>query len=399
MTNPRKPFSSRTSKRTMRELCPRSYDVVERAELSSLRLDLFDDETRENPVTVIVRQDPDVGIPGVVYDCAMHLAAFVVDEVFPKKDGSFSRKENAVSRPEGEEKNRPVRVLELGAGTGACGCLLAAACARRNVEIHLTLTDRKPAALALCAANLAANLPEGSRDDKKHATRRYAFGDPVDDLLLPVSARGERDSRVSPAEGHEGHDENDDDDKDDTDASEKKEERDDERGPDETTNLDAAEDGRTRQSSSSSTPRLFDVILASDVLYDESSAVPLAETLCELLKTRRSRWNGDTKTANEEEETLPSSKPTCFLAWRPRAATPHKASAVASFAAACASRRLRVRDATIFGSREKIASATVKVLASDANEANGRGWSESLTARDAAERGVRVLAIDAMEDG
>jgi hypothetical protein len=39
------------------------------------------------------------------------------------------------------------------------------------------------------------------------------------------------------------------------------------------------------------------------------------------------------------------------------------------------------------------------VLASDANEANGRGWSESLTARDAAERGVRVLAIDAMDDG
>jgi predicted nicotinamide N-methyase len=361
----------------MRELCPRSYDVVERAELQSLRLDLFDDETRENPVTVIVRQDPDVGIPGVVYDCAMHLAAFVVDEVFPKKDGSFSHKENAVSRPEGEEKNRPgpVRVLELGAGTGACGCLLAAACARRNVEIHLTLTDRKPAALALCAANLAANLPEGSRDDKKHATRRYAFGDPVDDLLLPV------------------------DDTDDTDASDKNEARDDARGPDETTNLDAAEDGRTRQSSSSSTPRLFDVILASDVLYDESSAVPLAETLCELLKTRRSRWNGDTKTANEEEETLPSSKPTCFLAWRPRAATPHKASAVASFAAACASRKLRVRDAAIFGSREKIASATVKVLASDANEANGRGWSESLTARDAAEHGVRVLAIDAMEDG
>jgi predicted nicotinamide N-methyase len=375
VTNPRKPFSSRTSKRTMRELCPRSYDVVERAELQSLRLDLFDDETRENPVTVIVRQDPDVGIPGVVYDCAMHLAAFVVDEVFPKKDASFSHKDNAVSRPEDEEKNRPVRVLELGAGTGACGCLLAAACARRNVEIHLTLTDRKPAALALCAANLAANLPEGSRDDKKHATRRYAFGDPVDDLLLPV------------------------DDTDDTDASDKNEARDDARGPDETTNLDAAEDGRTRQSSSSSTPRLFDVILASDVLYDESSAVPLAETLCELLKTRRSRWNGDTKTANEEEETLPSSKPTCFLAWRPRAATPHKASAVASFAAACASRKLRVRDAAIFGSREKIASATVKVLASDANEANGRGWSESLTARDAAEHGVRVLAIDAMEDG
>ena len=132
----------------MRELCPRSYDVVERAELQSLRVDLFDDETRENPVTVTVRQDPSVGIPGVVYDCAVHLAAFVVDEVFPKQERS--------GRSD-EREGGPVRVLELGAGTGACGCLLAAACARRNVEIHLTLTDRKNAALALCAANLAAN--------------------------------------------------------------------------------------------------------------------------------------------------------------------------------------------------------------------------------------------------
>ena len=365
----------------MRELCPRSYDVVERAELQSLRLDLFDDETRENPVTVIVRQDPDIGIPGVVYDCAMHLAAFVVDEVFPKKDASFSREENAVSRPQDEEKNQPVRVLELGAGTGACGCLLAAACARRNVEIHLTLTDRKPAALALCAANLAANLPEGSRDEKKHATRRYAFGDPVDDLLLP-DAPGERDSRVSPAEGHEGND----DENDETDASEKKEERGVERGTDETTKLDAAKGGRTRTPSFASTRRGFDVVLASDVLYDESSAAPLAETLRDLLAPRPSR--------NREREKR-FSKPTCFLAWRPRAATPNKASAVASFAAACGARRLHVRDATMFGEK-KIGSST-SVRASDA--ANGRGWSESLTARDAAERGVRVLAIEAIEDG
>ena len=33
----------------MRELCPRSYDVVERAELQSLRVDLFDDETGRTP--------------------------------------------------------------------------------------------------------------------------------------------------------------------------------------------------------------------------------------------------------------------------------------------------------------------------------------------------------------
>ena len=76
----------------MRELCPRSYDVVERAELQSLRVDLFDDDTSENPVTVTVRQDPDVGIPGVVYDCAMRLAAFVVDELFSKRDERRERR-------------------------------------------------------------------------------------------------------------------------------------------------------------------------------------------------------------------------------------------------------------------------------------------------------------------
>ena len=190
-------------KPTMRELCPRSYDVVERAELQSLRVDLFDDETRENPVTVTVRQDPSVGIPGVVYDCAVHLAAFVVDEVFSK-----------VSTSSDERERGPVRVLELGAGTGACGCLLTAACARRNVEIHLTLTDRKPAALALCAANLAANACVFSRKkhEKKYATRRYAFGDPIDDLLRdPID-----DSRVP--SGGVAHDDGDDGD----DAREKK---------------------------------------------------------------------------------------------------------------------------------------------------------------------------------
>ena len=58
---------------------------------------------------------------------------------------------------------------------------------------------------------------------------------------------------------------------------------------------------------------------------------------------------------------------------------------------------LRVRDATIFLFGEKKIGSSTSVRASDA--ANGRGWSESLTGRDAAERGVRVLAIEAIEDG
>ncbi len=329
----------------MRELCPRSYDVVERAELQSLRVDLFDDETRENPVTVTVRQDPSVGIPGVVYDCAVHLAAFVVDEVFPK-----------VSTSSDERERGPVRVLELGAGTGACGCLLAAACARRNVEIHLTLTDRKPAALALCAANLAANACVFSRKksfhEKKYATRRYAFGDPIDDLLRdpdPID-----DSRVP--SGGVAHDDGDD--------------------------GDDGDDAREKN------PR-YDVVLASDVLYDEASAAPLAGTLRDLL--------APTNHGAERKNARCLNKAVCFLAWRPRAASPNKASAVRAFLAACAARRLRVREAPPEG--KKTASAAKAVLrASDASNAT-RGWVESLTARDAAERGVRVLRIEAVEEG
>ena len=341
----------------MRELCPRSYDVVERAELQSLRVDLFDDETRENPVTVTVRQDPSVGIPGVVYDCAVHLAAFVVDEVFSK-----------VSTSSDQHECGPVRVLELGAGTGACGCLLAAACVRRNVEIHLTLTDRKPAALALCAANLAANACVFSRKkhEKKYATRRYAFGDPIDDLLRdPID-----DSRVP--SGGVAHDDGDDGD----DAREK---RADDAGADDTTRR---RDGRRGVASTVSTARpRYDVVLASDVLYDEASAAPLAGTLRDLLAPTPSSLN----------------KAVCFLAWRPRAASPNKASAVRAFLAACAARRLRVREAPPDG--KKTASAAKAVLrASDASNAT-RGWVESLTARDAAERGVRVLRIEAVEEG
>ena len=337
----------------MRELCPRSYDVVERAELQSLRVDLFDDETRENPVTVTVRQDPSVGIPGVVYDCAVHLAAFVVDEVFPK-----------VSTSSDERECGPVRVLELGAGTGACGCLLAAACARRNVEIHLTLTDRKPAALALCAANLAANACVFSRKksfhEKKYATRRYAFGDPIDDLLRdpdPID-----DSRVP--SGGVAHDDGDD--------------------------GDDGDDAREKN------PR-YDVVLASDVLYDEASAAPLAGTLRDLLAPTRKSSHFPLSAERKNARCL--NKAVCFLAWRPRAASPNKASAVRAFLAACAARRLRVREAFEAPEGKKTASAAKAVLrASDASNAT-RGWVESLTARDAAERGVRVLRIEAVEEG
>ena len=117
------------------------------------------------------------------------------------------------------------------------------------------------------------------------------------------------------------------------------------------------------------------------MLYDEASAAPLAGTLRDLLAPTPSSLN----------------KAVCFLAWRPRAASPNKASAVRAFLAACAAERLRVREAPPDG--KKTASAAKAVLrASDASNAT-RGWVESLTARDAAERGVRVLRIEAVEEG
>jgi predicted nicotinamide N-methyase len=328
---------------------------------------------------VTVRQDPSVGIPGVVYDCAVHLAAFVVDEVFPKQERS--------GRSD-EREGGPVRVLELGAGTGACGCLLAAACARRNVEIHLTLTDRKHAALALCAANLAANARvSGSEHEKKlknYATRRYAFGDPIDDLLRdPIE---DSDSRVPPGVAHDaGNDAGNDD------AREARRQND--AGAKNDTSLPNSPNTPSTRRGVASTvstadPR-YDVVLASDVLYDEASAAPLAGTLRDLL--------APTPSPRKAERTNARTNAVCFLAWRPRAASPNKASAVRAFLAACAARRLRVREAPPDG--KKTASAAKAVLrASDASNAT-RGWVESLTARDAAERGVRVLRIEAVEEG
>jgi hypothetical protein len=145
-------------------------------------------------------------------------------------------------------------------------------------------------------------------------------------------------------------------------------------------------------SPSISTATRYDVVLASDVLYDEASAAPLAGTLRDLLAPTP---NSYFPTLAERKNA--ARKAVCFLAWRPRAASPNKASAVRAFLAACAARRLRVREAPPEG--KKTASAAKAVLrASDASNAT-RGWVESLTARDAAERGVRVLRIEAVEEG
>ena len=151
---------------------------------------------------------------------------------------------------------------------------------------------------------------------------------------------------------------------------------------------DDGDDGDDGDDAREKNPR-YDVVLASDVLYDEASAAPLAGTLRDLL--------APTNHGAERKNARCLNKAVCFLAWRPRAASPNKASAVRAFLAACAARRLRVREAPPEG--KKTASAAKAVLrASDASNAT-RGWVESLTARDAAERGVRVLRIEAVEEG
>ncbi|CAJ1448573.1 unnamed protein product [Effrenium voratum] len=99
------------------ELAPRSYDNLERAE--SKRLQLTFTPSSGKKLQLALLQDPAAGIAGVLYDCALLLAARLVEE--PRLLAG--------------------KVLELGCGTGCCG-LVAAACGA-----EVLLTDRSEQAL------------------------------------------------------------------------------------------------------------------------------------------------------------------------------------------------------------------------------------------------------------
>ena len=163
------------------ELCPRSYDDMERAEVDELRVQ-FDGLP---PVTVF--QDASLGIPGAVYDCSIALAAHLLDEVLPEAWHEHA----AASRRAGP------KILELGCGVGACGALVLAAAAARGVPLDVTLTDRNPGALRLARRNVDAALRDAAaRDGSSSATICTATITPfdfADDPTAVLDARARPD--------------------------------------------------------------------------------------------------------------------------------------------------------------------------------------------------------------
>mmetsp|Transcript_5369 Transcript_5369/g.20128 ORF Transcript_5369/g.20128 Transcript_5369/m.20128 type:complete len:321 (+) Transcript_5369:181-1143(+) len=316
----------------MRELCPRSYDVVERAELLRLRVSLFASACDENPsVSVTISQDPDIGIPGVVYDCAIVLAQFVAHQVLAheKEDTSASSKPTP----------RTTHILELGAGTGTCGLLLASCCAAKGVPVHLTLSDRNANALALASRNAAS-----ARDQSPYGRlvttqiRKYAFGEDPCCLRAPQNTRPP------------------------------------------------------------------DIILASDVLYDPTSAFALAESLRAMLvgndDDRAKRvldFHGDGSHQPDTDANPP--QPVCYLAYRPRDSSAHKTNAFGAFTKRLREIGLAAREETVDArsNETKIvtADASTATPADDANETRENKWSVSFNVRDATARGLTILRIEA----
>ncbi|KAJ7500654.1 putative methyltransferase-domain-containing protein [Mycena galericulata] len=65
-------------------------------------------------------------------------------------------------------EERPLRVLELGAGTGLVGLLMAKAAERLGIPTSIICTDFYPSVLQNLAANISTNFPEPERSISAH---------------------------------------------------------------------------------------------------------------------------------------------------------------------------------------------------------------------------------------
>jgi len=235
---------------------------------------------------VTIKQDVSIGIPGAVYDCSLALAGYVVDEVLP--DPPPPTLKITTATPAGLwQNNKPRakrwRVLELGAGTGACGIIIAAAAAARGILIDALLTDRNDAALNLAALSAAAVATQVGCTIR---TARYAFGDDAGRVLSLLSGGGGGDG------GGGGGDSD---------------------------SAPGCDVGRTDPP---------DLVVVSDVLYAPESAAPLVATLQQLL-VRAGGWQGEVtrrKTVTDLVDALPVHPHEIFEGlgvhgFRPRAST------------------------------------------------------------------------------
>ena len=232
---------------------------------------------------------------------------------------------------------RRLRVLELGAGTGACVIIISVAAASRGIAVDTLLTDRNLAALDLaassagCAVELAfsrssaisnASAAAAARGIKECAqqhtptdakdsravktmcsirTARYAFGeDAFGSILTRASAiiNGGRRASANGETGGGGGDQLDD---------------------------------------------VPDIIVVSDVLYAPESAAPLVSPLRQIFV----RCAAAVAATNEAGAEFGGGvkTPACYLAWRPRVGNPDKMSAMRAFLVACRDEGFTVREA------------------------------------------------------
>ena len=379
-----------------------------------------------------------------MYDCSLALAGYVMDEVLPPppsteyrirgkeeegKKNSKSNKNNDSSNINstrkgekysdesfffigGEEEQelmtrcRRLRVLELGAGTGACGIIISVAAASRGIAVDTLLTDRNLAALDLAAssagcavelafsrssaiANAAAaaaaargikecaqqHTPTDAKDSRavktmcSIRTARYAFGeDAFGSILTRASAiinGGERGANGETGGG----------------------------------GVDQLDD-------------VPDIIVVSDVLYAPESAAPLVSTLRQIFV----RCAAAVAATNEAGAEFGGGvkTPACYLAWRPRVGNPDKMSAMRAFLVACRDegftvreacrrRRAAVSTATVWGDNLNIHTTTANNNNDDDDDNDNnddrvlqkKGWCQDFDPEEErAARGLRILCVE-----
>jgi len=345
-------------RRNSLELCPRSYDDVERAELDEIRVafegvpearlsrqrSVFHHpnaflhprlvvERERDPTSdvfpsprprpqVAIKQNPAIGIPGAVYDCSIALAAHVVHEILP-----------GLAR-----ERRELRMLELGAGAGACGLLVAAAASSAGIDVSLLLTDRNPKAVDLASENariFATTRRSGAGSETGRIrvdVERYAFGDG------PPPAVSGVDAHRPGTPGTRG--------------------------------------GGARA----------DVVLVSDVLYAPESAAPLAKTLLALLPPSGGGGGGSGGGGGGGEA------PRVALAWKPRSNDPRKADAMQTFLDVCKVEGLALRAAV----RDGKMRASVATLRGPTGGGGGGGedeWTRLFDPVELERRGLRVFYV------
>ena len=276
--------------------------------------------------------------------------------------------------------------LEPGAGTGACGVLIAAAAASRGLPVDALLTDRNLAALDLAASSAAEASGKAAATSKAKGTVAEAeAAKAAESAAKAASSAAAKAACATIRTARYAF------------------------GEDVSASILAGSDNRP------------DIIVVSDVLYAPESAAPLVSTLRQLFgRGGGGVSNGgggggggagpvvppSTSTSTSTSTCcIPATTPACYLAWRPRVGNPDKISAMKAFLAECAAEGLTVREA----SRRLAAPVSKARVWGDNDEDDGNGgdsrggggggdgggrWCQDFNPEESAAKGLCILRIE-----